>query len=324
MRPATVLLLSAVMAFCQSAWAAGNAPVSIGFLTLSEPACRNDAFLAGMRDLGYVEGKNFRIECRHANGQYGRLPRAAEALVQAKPSVIVALGQVSTSAAHNATRTIPIVMVASGDPVTFGFAASLARPGGNMTGLTYYAPELTAKRIELLKAVLPGAKRVAVLSDPVASPELSAVYRRDVQNAARILGLNIVIYNATNDDEIGRAFESMVKDGIQAVHALPNYLFAAQAQQVADLARFHNLPSIHFMKHYPALGGLMSYGPDYDLLHRRTAGYVDKILHGAKPGDLPVNQPERLELILNRSVATELGLTIPSNLLLRADKVIDQ
>jgi putative ABC transport system substrate-binding protein len=323
MNPVTALLLYVAMAFCQNAWAAGNQLVPIGFLTLSEQACRNDAFLAGMHDLGYVEGKDFRIECRHAGGIYSQLPRAADALVQAKPFVIVALGQVNSSAVHHATRTIPIVMVASGDPVTFGFAASLARPGGNMTGLTYYAPELTAKRIELLKAVLPGVKRVAVLSNPVASPELSAVYQRDVQDAARMLGLKIAIYNANNEDEIGHAFESMVKDGMQAVHALPNYLFAAHAQRVADLARFHNLPSIHFMKHYPALGGLMSYGPDYDLLHRRTAGYVDKILRGAKPGDLPVNQPERLELILNHSVATELGITIPSNLLLRADRVIE-
>jgi putative ABC transport system substrate-binding protein len=276
-----------------------------------------------MRDLGYVEGKEFRIECHHAGGHYDQLPSAATALVQTKPDVIVALGQINTSAAHHATREIPIVMVASGDPVTFGFAASLAKPGGNMTGLTYYAPELTAKRIELLKTMLPGLKRVAVLSNPGPTPDLYVVYQRDVRNAARMLGLQITVYNANNEDEIGRAFEAMVKDGVQAVHTLPNYLFAEHAQQVADLARFHNLPSIHFIKRYSALGGLMSYGPDYDLLHRRTAGYVDKILHGAKPGELPVNQPERLELIINRTVATELGLTIPSNLLLRADRVVE-
>lgn len=318
-----LLSAMALLLATDAAWGAQKPAVHIGFLALSASSCRNEAFIEGMKDLGYQEGKDFEIECRDAGGQLSALPKAAEILVKAKPAVILVFGQAYISAMHRATKTIPVVMVSSGDPVTFGFAKSLAKPGGNMTGLTYYAPELTAKRIELLKMVLPGLKRVAVLSAPEVSPELNAVYQRNVQKAARTLGLQIVIYKANNLQEISAAFEAMAKDRMQAVHPLPNYVFALHAQEIADLARFNGLPSIHFLMSYAPLGGLMSYGPDYDLLHRRAATYVDKILHGAKPGDLPVNQPERLELILNQSVAKELGLTIPSDLLLRADKVIE-
>lgn len=303
--------------------AAEKKPARIGILALSSNSCRSQHFLEGMKELGYREEKDFVMECRDAGGQLNNLNKAAAELVKARPSVILAFGQINTSAMHKATSTIPIVMVASGDPVFFGFAKSLARPGGNMTGFTYYAPELTAKRIELLKAVSPGLKRVAVLGNPAASPELYKVYEHDVQNAAKKLGLLIVTYDANNLQEIEAAFDRITKDRMQAVYALPNYLFAQNAQAVADLSRINGLPSIHFMMAYAPLGGLMSYGPDYDLLHRRTATYVDKILRGAKPGDLPVNQPERLELILNLGVAKDLGLSVPENLLLRADKVVE-
>lgn len=303
--------------------AAEKKPVRIGVITLAANSCRSENFIEGMKELGYLEGKDFKIECSEAGGQLNRLTKAAAELVKSRPSVILAFGQINTTAIHKTTNTIPVVMVASGDPVTFGFAKSLAKPGGNMTGFTYYAPELTAKRIEFLKTLQPGLKRVAVLGNLESSPELGAVYQRDVQSAAKKLGVHIVTYNANNMQEIETAFDQMIKDHMQAVYALPNYLFAQNAQAIADLSRMNGLPSIHFMMGYAPLGGLMSYGPDYDLLHRRTATYVDKILRGAKPGDLPVNQPERLELIINAAIAKELGLVIPENLLLRADRVVE-
>ncbi len=318
-------LLSVLIVFvaAEAALAAQKNPVRIGVLALTAAACQSKDFIEGMKELGYQEEKDFKIECRDAGGKLDALDKAAVELVKTSPALILAFGQINTYAIHKATRAIPVVMVASGDPVFFGFAKSLAKPGGNMTGLTYYAPELSAKRIELLKTVLPGLKRVAVLGNPAASPELYKVYERDVQSAAKKLGLHVVTYDANNSHEIETAFEQMAKDRMQAVYALPNYLFAQNAQTIADLSRINGLPSIHFMMGYAPLGGLLSYGPDYDLLHRRTAAYVDKILHGAKPGDLPVNQPERLELILNMGVAKELGLSIPENLLLRADRIVE-
>lgn len=326
MRPPLSRFLLSTLIFlfsADTALAAEKKPVRIGVLALSANSCRSDHFIEGMKELGYQEGKDFVLECRDADGQLSGLNRAAAELVKTKPSVLLAFGQINTAAIHRATSSIPVVMIASGDPVTFGFVRSFAKPGGNMTGFTYYAPELTGKRIELLKAVLPGMKRVAVLGNFEASPDLYAVYERDIRSAAKKLHLHIITYNVNNLQEIHTAFEQIAKDRMQAVYALPNYLFAQNVQEIADLSRINGLPSIHFMMSYAPLGGLISYGPDYDLLHRRTATYVDKILHGAKPGDLPVSQPERLHLILNQAVAKELGLDIPQNLLLRADKVIE-
>jgi len=302
---------------------ADTAAAAIGVVALTERTCRNDQFLAGMRELGYLEGRDFRIVCRHAAGRYDQVAAAARELVATRPAVILALGQSFTSATIRATREIPIVMVSSSDPVVAGFAASYARPGGNATGYTYYGDQLTAKRLELLKAIVPNLRHVAVLDNPDPSAELRKIYLHDTQEAAKLLGLKIRVYTARNEPEIDQAFSRMIQDGMQAVYALPYVTFADFAQLIADRARFHNLASVHFVRRFPSFGGLMSYGPDYDLLHRRTANYVDKILKGAKPGELPIDKPERLEFVINRSTADELGLTIPENLLLRADKVIE-
>ena len=276
-----------------------------------------------MRELGYREGKDFRIECRHGNGHYAGLPAAAEELVQLKPAVILALGEAYTRAATRATKDIPIVMVTSSDPVASGFAASYARPGGNATGLTYYGEQLSGKRLELLKGIVPNLNRVALLLDPGASPELRAVYERDVHRAARDLHVELVIYRVHSQQEIERAFAEIERQQIQAVYVLPYFAFSEHAQQIADLSRIQGLPSIHFLRRYPAIGGLMSYGPDYDMLHKRSASYVDRILKGANPGELPIDKPERLYFVINRATAQELGLTVPASLLLRADKVIE-
>ncbi|MCI0518483.1 MAG: ABC transporter substrate-binding protein [Woeseiaceae bacterium] len=323
MKAPVIALCSALVLPCTPAAAADKAAAAIGIVALSERTCRNEPFLAGMRELGYVEGRDFRIECRHAAGRYDRVAEAARDLVATRPAVILALGQAFTTAVTRATREIPIVMVSSSDPVVAGFAASYARPGGNATGYTYYGDQLTAKRLELLKAIVPNLRHVAVLDNPEPSATLRAIYLRDTREAARTLRLKIRIYAARNEPEIDQAFHAMARDGMQAVYTLPYVTFADTAQLIADRARFHNLASVHFVRRFPAFGGLMSYGPDYDMLHRRTANYVDKILKGAKPGELPIDKPERLEFVINRSTADELGLTIPENLLLRADKVIE-
>ncbi len=305
------------------ALAADKTPVRIGFLAISEQTCRDEPFLGGMRDLGYVEGRDFKIECRHAGGRDDRLPKVAQELVQTKPAVIVALNHNWAVAAQHATKDIPVVVISSGDPVASGFAASLARPGGNITGLTYFATELNAKRLEFLKTVVPGLKRVAVLKNPKSDRALVNAYLRETRAAAQAFGLELIIVEATSELELERAFDQIVQAKAQAVYVLATLIFGEMAQKIADLAKWHGLPTMHFHKRYPALGGLMAYAPDYDILHHRAATYVDKILKGAKPADLPIEQPARFEFSVNLTTARELGLTIPQVILLRADKVIE-
>ncbi|MBI3575283.1 MAG: ABC transporter substrate-binding protein [Gammaproteobacteria bacterium] len=308
----------------QPATARDNSKVPrIGFLVLDERHCRNEPFAAGLRELGYVEGKNIVVECHHAGGHDERLPQIAENLARRRPAVIVALNHNWAMAAQHATKDIPLVVISSGDPVASGFAASLARPGGNITGLTYFATELNAKRLEFLKTVVPGLKRVAVLKNPKSDRVLVDGYLRETRAAAQALGLELIIVEATNEPELERAFDRIVQAKAQAVYVLATLIFGEMAQKIADLAMWHNLPTMHFHKHYPAIGGLMSYGPDYDILHRRAATYVDKILKGAKPAELPIEQPARFELTINLATARELGLKVPQSLLLRADKVIE-
>jgi putative ABC transport system substrate-binding protein len=295
----------------------------IGFLALEERHCRNEAFATGLRELGYVEGKNIVVECHHAGGRDEALLPAAQDLARSRPAVIVALNHIWALAAQQATKDIPLVVIASGDPVASGFAASLARPGGNITGLTYFATELNAKRLEFLKTAVPGLKRVAVLKNPKSDRTLVDGYLRETRAAARAFGIELVIVEAASEPELERAFEQIVQDKAQAVYVLATLVFGEMAQKIADLAMWHNLPSMHFNNRYPAIGGLMSYAPDYDILHRRTAVYVDKILKGAKPADLPIEQPARFELHINQATARELGLKIPQSLLLRANRVIE-
>jgi putative ABC transport system substrate-binding protein len=296
---------------------------TVGLLGLTQPECGNQSLREGLRELGYVEGRNLSIDCRNGGGRFEGLQRAADELAATKPDVIVTLTHLNADAARRATRTIPIVFIASSDPVAGGFAASLPHPGGNMTGLTYYAGELNAKRLELLKAVAPGIRRVALLGSPYMSKSVEDVYVRDTKAAAEVLGLEIRLFVTPEGDDIEPAFEAMEEWKADALYPLPSIIFGYQAQQIADLANWRNLPTIHWYKPFATMGGLMAYGVDYPTLQRRAAGYVDKILKGADPADLPIEQPTQYELVINRGTADELGLTIPPSIALRADRIIE-
>lgn len=295
----------------------------VGLLGLTERECGNEPLREGLKELGYTEGRNLVIECRDGGGRYEGLQRAARELASTKPDVIVALTHLNADAAHAATQSIPIVFIASSDPVAGGFAASLAHPGGNMTGLTYYAGELNAKRLELLKAMAPRVRRVAVLASAYMSPSVNAVYVRDITAAAKILGLQIRVFTAPEGDDLEPTFDEMAQWQADAIYPLPTIVFAYQAQQIADLAKWRGLPTMHWYKPFVTLGGLMAYGVDYPALQRRAALYVDKILKGADPAQLPIEQPTQYELIVNREAADELGLAIPQSIALRADRIVE-
>jgi putative ABC transport system substrate-binding protein len=277
-----------------------------------------DAFRQGLRELGYVEGRNIVIEYRSAEGRNDRLPELAAELVRLKVDVLVTTGPAAVGAGKQATSTIPIVMGAVGDAVDFGFVASLARPGGNITGMSWLGPELNAKRLELLKEVFPKVVRVAVLWDP-ATPK---TYVRATEVAARSLGINLRVLEVAKSNEFDHAFATLTGDGAGALEVMPSTMFASQMRQLVDLAAKSRLPAIFPDERYAQAGGLLSYGPSFPEMYRRAATYVDKILKGAKPGDLPVEQPMRFEFIINLKAAKQIGLTIPPNVLVRADKVI--
>jgi putative tryptophan/tyrosine transport system substrate-binding protein len=277
-----------------------------------------DAFRQGLRELGYVEGRNIVIEYRSAEGRNDRLPELAAELVRLKVDVLVTTGPAAVGAGKQATSTIPIVMGAVGDAVDFGFVASLARPGGNITGMSWLGPELNAKRLELLKEVFPKVVRVAVLWDP-ATPK---TYVRATEVAARSLGINLRVLEVAKSNEFDHAFATLTGDGAGALEVMPSTMFASQMRQLVDLAAKSRLPAIFPDERYAQAGGLLSYGPSFPEMYRRAATYVDKILKGAKPGDLPVEQPMRFEFIINLKAAKQIGLTIPPNVLARADRVI--
>lgn len=324
--PTTRLLALAILVAglaATQAMAQGARVARVGLVGLTEGECGNQAFREGMRDLGYREGENLVIECRHGGGRYDGLQRAAQEVAGANPDVIVALTHLTADAAHAATQSIPVVFIASSDPVVGGFAASLAHPGGNMTGLTYYAGELNAKRLELLKAVAPGIRRVAVLASAVMSRSVNAVYVRDVSAAAETLGLDIRVFVTREDNDLEPTFGELDAWKADALYPLPTIVFAYNAQEMADLAKWRGLPSMHWYKPFAAMGGLMAYGVDYPTLQRRAAVYVDKILKGANPAELPIEQPTQYELVVNRETADELGLVIPPSIALRADRIIE-
>jgi len=318
----TAIVLSATVPVVALAAKEREVP-RIGFLALDEESCHSEAFTAGLRELGYLEGKNIALECRHGGGRYDGLQPAADALVGRKPAIIVAFGQSGIVAVQRATKDIPVVMLASGEPVESGFAASFSRPGSNLTGLTYYVIELNAKRLELLKSVVPGLRRVAVLVDPKANTGVTRLYLRDTREAARTMGIEIVVVKASSAADLEGAFDEMAKARAQAVLVYPYHAFMVNTQEIATLAKWRELPSIHVFTHYSALGGLMSYGPDFGQLQRRAAVYVDKILKGANPAVLPIEQPVRFEFSINLETARELGLNVPKSLLVRADKIIE-
>jgi len=275
-----------------------------------------DAFREGLRELGYVEGQNIAIEYRFADGKDERLPGLAAELVRLKVDVIVAVSPPATEAAKQATSTIPIVFPVSGDPVAEGFVASLARPGGNLTGLATIGPELVGKQLELLKAVAPKVSRVAMLQNP------SQQVQRQAEDAARALGVQLQVLKARTPSEIEAAFAAMRSQRAGGVLVMRDSVFFAQRTQIVALAAKSRLPAVYGFREQAEAGGLMAYGASTPQLFRRAATYVDKILKGAKPADLPVEQPTKFELVINLKTAKALGLTIPPSLLGQADQVI--
>jgi putative ABC transport system substrate-binding protein len=298
----------------------------IGYLStnLASSPHHHEAFRQGLRDLGYVEGRNVVIEYRDAEGKLERRPALAAEVVALKVDVILAAGGTLTAlAAKQATTTIPIVFAGIGDPVGSGLVTSLARPGGNVTGLSNLGPELIGKRLELLKQSIPGVDRVAVLRQPGALGERIAndmLKAADV--AARALGLQPQFIEARDPDEFARAFSDMTSARAAALTVLPGAMFLREHRRLVDLAAKNRLPAVYPLREFVDAGGLMSYGANQADLFRRAATYVDKILKGAKPGDLPVEQPTKFELVINLKTAKALGLTIPQSVLARADEVI--
>jgi putative ABC transport system substrate-binding protein len=278
------------------------------------------ALLQGLRELGYVEGQNLAVEARGAEGHVDRLPELAAGLVRAGVEVIFTNGYPATVAAKNATKTIPIVFSTHVDPVGTGLVVSLARPGGNVTGFTLMGPELAGKRLELLREAMSGVSRFAILMN-MANPGFEPTLRQ-TESAARSLGVSLHLLEANAPAEFERAFTSMVERGATALHVQLDPMFLAQRARLVELAAKHRLPALYDLREFVDGGGLISYGPRLSEELRRTAAHVDKILKGAKPADLPVEQPSRIELVVNTKTAKVLGLTIPQSVLLRADEII--
>jgi len=279
---------------------------------------RRAAFQQGLRELGYVEGKNIIIEYRYADGKFERLTELAAELVRLNIDVLVGGGAPAAHAAKNATRTIPIVMQ-SGDPVGTGLVASLARPGGNITGLSDFTVGVVTKRLELLKEVVPSVSRVAVLWNP--NNPANPVTLKETQAVAPALGVTLLSLEVKGAEDIDTALTAITKERPGALIVFGGVV-TAHARRIAELAVKSRLPAIYTSREDIDAGGLMSYGPNFDDLYRRTATYVDKILKGAKPADLPVEQPTKFEFIINLKAAKQIGLTIPPNVLARADRVI--
>ncbi len=299
--------------------------VKIAYLAPSTPTAAAhlvEAFRQGLRELGYVEGKTFVLELRHGEAKAERLPELARELVGLKVDVIVTATDVAIAAVKRETQTIPIVMANSTDPVGTGFVASLAHPGGNITGLSSISPELSGKRLELLKEVVPGLSRVAFLWNP--DVRGAVLDYKETEGAASSLRLQLQSVEVSRADNLERAFSAMTRGRAEAllVPAVSPVMYSNRSQ-VARLAQQSRLPSMFGTRDYAEAGGLMAYGPSAADQWRRAATYVDKILKGAKPGDLPVQQPSEYELVINLKTAKALGLTIPPSLLLRADQVID-
>jgi putative tryptophan/tyrosine transport system substrate-binding protein len=298
----------------------------IGVLSPSAPSDprmqrRLEAFQQGLRELGYVEGQNIAIESRWAEGKYDRLPALAAELVRLKVNVILTMAPPPTQAAKDATRTIPIVMGAVADAITAGFVSNLARPDGNITGLSMMVPELVGKQLEILKEVVPKLSRVVLLGNPT---NLSnAAQSREAEGAARVLGLRLQPVAARDPGEIDRAFVAMTREKPDAVIVLLDSIFLDRRTRIADLAVKQRMPTVYGAGEHAEAGGLMTYGPNIPSMFRRAATFVDKILKGAKPADLPVEQPTKFELVINLKTAKTLGLTIPQSILTRADQVIE-
>ena len=297
---------------------------SIGYLSgpsLSANAARIEAFRQGLRELSYVEGKNIVIEWRSADGKFEGLPALAAELVRLKVAVIVTSGGALTRRAKEATSTIPIVMTNDPDPVGDGFVASLARPGGNITGLSTFAPEVSGKRLEILREVVPKLSRVAVLGSSTATGYAQTL--KEIEPAAKAFKMQLQFLDVKHAKDIETAFQAASKGRAQGVLTLNSAILGSQRAQIAELALKKRLPVMYHQSDFVEVGGLIFYGANVPDLSRRAASYVDKILKGAKPADLPIERPIKFELVINLKTAKALGLEIPPPLLARADEVIE-
>ncbi len=279
-----------------------------------------EAFRQGLGELGYVEGQNFALVIRSAERGAEQLPDRAAELVRLNVDVIVAVTTPAVQAAQHATRKIPIVMVSIADPVATGFVASLVRPGGNTTGFSIISPELSGKRLQLLKEVVPRVSRIAVLFNP--TDPGNALQMRETEAAARVLGVQLQALEVRSLNDLETAFQAAIKARAGATFTLDSSLFYTHRTRIVELAAKHRLPTIYGFREFVEAGGLMAYAVNLADMWRRTAVFVDKILKGTKPADLPVEQPTRFELVINLKTAKALGLTIPQSVLIRADQVI--
>jgi putative ABC transport system substrate-binding protein len=307
--------------------AARGQPTKLPVIGLVSPFSRSDttawyrAFRQGLRDLGWIEGRSISIEYRYADGSSDRLPELIADLVQRKVDVIVTAVTNDALAAKAASREIPIVMAAAGDPVATGIVASLAHPGGNITGLSQMNPDLVGKRLELIKEIVPNPSPMAVLWNP--DDPISRLTHDETQAPARKLGIEVHSFPVRDTVELDWALVESAKRRAAAIAMMPNPVFVTNLKRIADFAARNSLPSMFHLREFADAGGLLSYGVDRSDLFRRAASYVDKILKGAKPADLPIEQPTKFELVVNLKTAEALGLTVPATLLATADEVIE-
>jgi putative ABC transport system substrate-binding protein len=296
----------------------------VGFLGASSPGTnveRLRGFHLGLKETGFVDGDNVTVLYRWAEGHLDRLPQLAAELVRQRVAVLASFGNATAFAAKAATTTVPIVFAVSEDPVRSGLVASLARPGGNLTGVNFLTAELAAKRLELLRKLVPGAARIAVLVDPAVAPTKTTL--REVEAAAHSMGLQIQVLNAGNSGEISTAFATLGRESADALFVGPGFLFSARRVQLALLAAYYKVPAAHSLRENTEAGGLMSYGTDAKDAYRQVGVYTGRILKGAKPADLPVVQSTKFELVINAQTARMLGLTVPPSLIALADEVIE-
>jgi putative ABC transport system substrate-binding protein len=319
-----ILLLGGAAAWPLAVRAQQSMPV-IGFLGSQSADTVADylrAFRQGLKDAGYLEGETISVEYRWAEGRVDRLPDLVADLARRRIAVLVSGGGPASIAAAKMPTSIPIVFMVAEDPVRLGLVSSLARPGGNLTGVNFFAAELAAKRLELLRELVPAAARVAVLLNP-SETAIAAANSRDVETAARAMGLELRILNASTRDEIDAAFAILATDRPDALFIRSGPFFSDRRVQLAHLATRHALPAIHASRLYPEVGGLVSYGASIASAYRQAANYVGRILKGSKPEDLPVVQSSKFDLVINLHAAKLLGLTVPATLLARADEVIE-
>jgi putative tryptophan/tyrosine transport system substrate-binding protein len=296
----------------------------IGFLSLNsaeELQPRLAAFRQGLRERGWVEGRNVLLESRFAAGKVDQLPALVAELIRLKVDIIVTTSSATTWAAKDATKSIPIVMAVSADALGEGLVTSLAHPGGNITGMTFLVgPEIAGKHLELLKEVAPAASRVGVLTNP--TNRSHATLTRELKAAARAFGVQLQVLDARSPDQLDSAFAAMTRERAAALLVLTDSMFVGQPRRIADLAARSRLPAMYYQREFVDAGGLISYGASLSDMFRRAATHVDKVLRGAKPSDIPIEQPTKFELVINLKTAKALGITIPQSLLLRADEVI--